>query len=1062
MNSIFRVVFPLLLFTVVPVWPCFRSCCNCGSMTPRDPYILLDSELVLKCTLNSSAPYDSSRLYFSLKPNNLSIPEREIPMNYTSIINKKTISLRKTMRSLEEAGYYYCKLRDVKQSISMVDRQVVELEYPLRNVTNFHCEIYDWDVNKTCTWDLGFYANPNNINVTLYGKHCFGVRTCKKSVFIKCPSLSPNQCRWHFGSSNFDSRYFRVILLLRNLKLKDSILRSSFWLEVENLVRPSPVKYLNIYNTTYKDCVTVTWEYNRPNRVQAVEIRYSKFQRDDDVLKTMILKNSAVNATICNLTAYTDYVFEIRVKPQNYAGNITGYWSQSTRKLYKTIGDNPSAAPVLTLGSYINDQEHCVSDMDNRRVVVLWKSITNMESNGNDTYYEVHYRQIGDTHTDKKVVKERIMKVDLDLKCRKGYNIHVYAINEFGLSSVYGSIHIPPNGTVEMPKNVQVETDNKLVNVSWDYNPNKNVSFTVYWCSKRGLRKEVSWKVAGFGKSSLVFNANEFHEISDLKFGVSADSLTDNISSGFEWITCVYNSNEAPASPRKVSILSNKDGLVINWIPPTCDGLTSKPVRYQLSWCQTKDKSDVCQGSWMTRDIKAHDSVDYVYHLSKQDVEMSKWYGIVIRSISNSKKVSPPTDMFNGRPVRSYMIAEEIIGIALAGIIGVIFFAVGVLFIIKHCYHAVKSAVKLDPIHLPTVQTSNTAGSGVLSAYKENSTETEPQSPIQIPQSTSPLIKQNGVPFQFQYSMDSGRGSLPVEDFLDHDLKHHPIPEIATPDGSVPKDPVPFLSLSSPLSSPSQESCLNVEGVDNGLKASSLEGSVEWNSSLAQYRTICQESDSSSDDETSSVASEMQEDEIKPYIKAGSHSSLDNMDTLPGYLNDCVKSGSSESDGERHGKCCSTTNKLLTHSSLNVTNCICCIERENISQNLTKKTSLQNNSPMFEAQVISSSTHPNPAFDQGELPSSGLIKLPALEMCNILMTVDSSCSIEKRLCADEVDNVSVNSTDSTDSQTSADKDEGSVFTSSGDIMASSDYLPVDSVQFSSSCFSLYDSSTYLS
>ena len=35
--------------------------------------------------------------------------------------------------------------------------------------------------------------------------------------------------------------------------------------------------------------------------------------------------------------------------------------------------------------------------------------------------------------------------------------------------------------------NVQIETDDKVVNVSWDYNPQKNVSFTVYWCSKRGL-----------------------------------------------------------------------------------------------------------------------------------------------------------------------------------------------------------------------------------------------------------------------------------------------------------------------------------------------------------------------------------------------------------------------------------------------------------------------------------------------------------------------------------------------------------------------------------------------
>jgi hypothetical protein len=52
------------------------------------------------------------------------------------------------------------------------------------------------------------------------------------------------------------------------------------------------------------------------------------------------------------------------------------------------------------------------------------------------------------------------------------------------------------------------------------------------------------------------------------------------------------------------------------------------------------------------------------------------------------------------------------------------------------------------------------------------------------------------------------------------------------------------------------------------------------------------ESDSSSD-ETSSVASEIQDEDIKAYIKAASHSSLDNMATIPDDVNDCVQSGQS-------------------------------------------------------------------------------------------------------------------------------------------------------------------------
>lgn len=60
--------------------------------------------------------------------------------------------------------------------------------------------------------------------------------------------------------------------------------------------------------------------------------------------------------------------------------------------------------------------------------------------------------------------------------------------------------------------------------------------------------------------------------------------------------------------------------------------------------------------------IQGDDSVDYEYSLSEGDVEMSKWYGIVIKSISSLNKTSAPTEMFHGQPVRnckSYIHIKE-------------------------------------------------------------------------------------------------------------------------------------------------------------------------------------------------------------------------------------------------------------------------------------------------------------------------------------------------------------------------------------------------------------------
>ena len=40
------------------------------------------------------------------------------------------------------------------------------------------------------------------------------------------------------------------------------------------LVKPAPVISINVFNTSDKGCVNLTWEYKRPNRPQAVEIKY--------------------------------------------------------------------------------------------------------------------------------------------------------------------------------------------------------------------------------------------------------------------------------------------------------------------------------------------------------------------------------------------------------------------------------------------------------------------------------------------------------------------------------------------------------------------------------------------------------------------------------------------------------------------------------------------------------------------------------------------------------------------------------------------------------------------
>lgn len=70
-----------------------------------------------------------------------------------------------------------------------------------------------------------------------------------------------------------------------------------------------------------------------------------------------------------------------------------------------------------------------------------------MEFNGNDVYYEIYIRKIGDIQIEIIQVKEMINKVDLDLKCRNGYIINVYVVNEYGFVLVFGFIIVLFNGS---------------------------------------------------------------------------------------------------------------------------------------------------------------------------------------------------------------------------------------------------------------------------------------------------------------------------------------------------------------------------------------------------------------------------------------------------------------------------------------------------------------------------------------------------------------------------------------------------------------------------------------
>lgn len=71
----------------------------------------------------------------------------------------------------------------------------------------------------------------------LFRKYCFGPRTCSRIPYVACPSPNPDRqgCKWGFGSTFFDSRYFKGVISIKNKRKTGQVLQNKVHLRVASL-----------------------------------------------------------------------------------------------------------------------------------------------------------------------------------------------------------------------------------------------------------------------------------------------------------------------------------------------------------------------------------------------------------------------------------------------------------------------------------------------------------------------------------------------------------------------------------------------------------------------------------------------------------------------------------------------------------------------------------------------------------------------------------------------------------------------------------------------------------
>lgn len=103
------------------------------------------------------------------------------------------------------------------------------------------------------------YSN-NSHYLILFRKYCFGPRTCLRIPYVACPTPNPDRqgCKWGFGSTFFDSRYFKGVISLKNQRKTGQVLQHKVHLRVASLGTSIPDFVLLIFFHTDASAIKKT------------------------------------------------------------------------------------------------------------------------------------------------------------------------------------------------------------------------------------------------------------------------------------------------------------------------------------------------------------------------------------------------------------------------------------------------------------------------------------------------------------------------------------------------------------------------------------------------------------------------------------------------------------------------------------------------------------------------------------------------------------------------------------------------------------------------------------
>ncbi|XP_060617394.2 leukemia inhibitory factor receptor [Anolis sagrei] len=499
-----------------------------GKVYPIDKIVLVGSNMTFCCVWKKEeSNFDFNRTYKHCPPQGC---QDATLSNWSKLFHMQNVPV-----SPSSGINIICEGKNSKGGNSLYGT-VLFTGYPPDVPQNVSCETKDLK-EITCKWEPG---RPTNL---------LGSRKTSYTLFERIsgrtlthPGDKTTQC--NFPVLNNQTTYNITIHATNRLGKTEA----SLYFNIKTRINPSPPTDLTVTDNSPTN-INLSWYL--PGHFMNTWLRFQVklSNKTFSKLRTVHLdgaENSHYTISMDNLHPYTMYTFQVRCSAAEPFFWKWGNWSKELS--HQTL----EAPPSRNLDVWRE------KNTDEGTVIIYWKPLSNMDSNGEIKSYEVSWNVSG------MPMKESISELLNNTKIKLGNNNYIFTVvakNKAGPSppSQINSAEIPVG---PVPTESGVATGDG-VQVTWLPDPSVTCGYKVRWCYEPGSCTAVNWETFPSNVTNPIIRSTLFQP--GVRYHFSVYGCKNN---GYQLLKYVdgYSKELEPAvAPVFNAVKTTSDSISIKW-----------------------------------------------------------------------------------------------------------------------------------------------------------------------------------------------------------------------------------------------------------------------------------------------------------------------------------------------------------------------------------------------------------------------------------------------------------------------------------------------------------------